>query len=136
MLELVHLREHHQSRQAFLCEEFHHLEVGDGGVVPGVYQMHDAPEFGFAHEIVFDECLPGLPHTGGGLCEAEPREVDQEKPVVDQVKIEGPRLSRCRGYVCELLPRAPQEHVDEGRLADVRATGERDLWKIAREGRA
>ena len=63
----------------------------------------------YSSTSVFQDCLI----REEALAKPNPGRSTRKKPVINQVKIEGPRLARCRGYVRELLPRAPKQHVDE-----------------------
>ena len=128
--QLVDLRQHDDRRHADLGEEVEHLQVVLRRVVAHVEQLHDAAQRRRASQVPLDQRQPLRLSLLRDPRVAVARQVDEHELLVHLEEVDLARAARRVAHARERL--AAHEPVEQRRLADVRAAGERDLRQLVR----
>src|SRR5207302_6917748 len=102
-----------------------HLTILRAGSSPHVEQDKDQPESIGALEVAAYELAPGTGYVFRNFGVAVAGEVDDIEAVVDEIELNGLRLSGCLADAGHCL--AFQNGVDEARFSDVGSTDHREL---------
>ncbi len=117
-------------REARFVHQVHQGIVGVLGADLGIDQQQDAPQIGPAADVGIDQAGPALDLGFGDLCIAVARQVHQHQVRAEIEEIDLLRPARRVGDARQMLPAG--ERVQEARLADIGAAGERHLRQSGR----
>src|SRR5205807_6417578 len=107
-----------------------HLTILRAGSSPHVEQDKDQPESIGALEVAAYELAPGTGYVFRNFGVAVTGKVDDVEAVVDEIELDGLRLSGCLADAGHCFPF--QNGVDEARLSDVGSTYHPDLGSRVR----
>jgi hypothetical protein len=122
----IHFRRHHQRRPSDLAQPGDRSDVELGGADERVHQLHGQQAAGVAREIGVDHLAPRPPVALRRPCETVPGQIDQPPAAVDPEPVHRPGPPRRGAGARDLLAR---QAIQETRLAHVRPTHERHLWR-------
>src|SRR5262245_19494127 len=129
-LDLVNLCQHPLVGHGRLVHALHDIEVGRGEAAPRVDQQEGAQEPRSAAQIIAYKPGPGFDARLRRFGEAVAGEVDEKQRCAGRL-VEIQVLRAAGGVGCP-RQRAPDEPVDEARLADVGAAHNTDLGALGR----
>jgi len=129
-LQLVRLGEHEEIGDRALVEPVHHRPIRLHQAAPGIDQEEHAAQTRPAAQEPVGQPGPGLDHGLGRRGIAIARQIDEAEPATEIEEIDLLGAARCVRDAREIV--APDERVQQARLADIGATGKGDLGQAWR----